>query len=57
MIFGTINIIQVVIQEPTEDTYSLIEYATIQPMPLVFLVTGVILLLGIISLSNSLKQK
>lgn len=34
-----------------------IEYAIVQPMPLVFLVTIIILLIGVICLINGLKHK
>lgn len=34
-----------------------IEYATVQPMPLVFSVTIIILLIGVIRLINGLKHK
>ena len=34
-----------------------IEYAIVQPMPLVFLVTIIILLIGVIRLINGLKHK
>ena len=34
-----------------------LEYATIQPMPLVFAITGIIILFGVLFLISGLKNK